>query len=361
MLHEFMMANRQELIDRCGAKVAARRAPAPAGPDSGTGIPSLIGQLVEALRGESPAARTGDAIGATAQRHGTELMQKGFTVDQVVHDYGDLCQALTELAEERGEPITVHEFHTFNLCLDNAIAEAVTAFGAQHARITSEQGARTLNEQLGSLAHELRNKVGTATLAFHAIKRGTAAVGGATAALLDRSLFELVELVERSLTDVRLTAGMPLRRTRIELDGLLDEVSVFTAMAAKAKGLFYALEIEERLVVEVDRPLLSSAIANLLQNAVKFTGRNGRIWLRARAVKERVVIEVEDECGGFAPGTAEAIFEPFVQHGADRSGLGLGLTISRRAVEANGGTLSVQNLPDRGCVFTISLPRASAD
>ncbi|MEO7092319.1 MAG: HAMP domain-containing sensor histidine kinase [Polyangiales bacterium] len=359
MLHEFLTANRQELIDRCVAKVAVRRGPAPAGGDSGNGIPALLGQLIEALHGKLPAAGQ-TRIGSTANARGKELLQKGFSIDQVVHDYGDLCQALTELAEERREPITVPEFHTFNLCLDNAIAEAVTAFSVQHADVAADEGARTLNEQLGSLAHELRNHVNAATLAFHAIKTGTAAVGGATGALLDRSLAELVALVERSLAEVRLTAGVPIRRTRLELGPLLDEVSVFAAMMAKAKGLFYALEIEENLVVEVDRPLLSSAVSNLLQNAVKFTGRNGRVWLRARGVKGRVVIEVQDECGGLAPGVPELLFKAFEQHHTDRSGLGLGLSISRRAVEANGGTLAVEDLPDRGCVFSISLPRASA-
>jgi C4-dicarboxylate-specific signal transduction histidine kinase len=73
----------------------------------------------------------------------------------------------------------------------------------------------------------------------------------------------------------------------------------------------------------------------------------------------RVLISVEDECGGLPDGTAESIFRPFVQRGAVRTGLGLGLFISRRGVEANGGELNVRNLPGRGCVFTLDLVRAS--
>jgi len=68
------------------------------------------------------------------------------------------------------------------------------------------------------------------------------------------------------------------------------------------------------------------------------------------------LIEVEDECGGLPEGDSESLFHLFEQRGSDRSGMGLGLGISRRGVELNGGTLYVRNLQDRGCVFTIDLP-----
>ena len=99
-------------------------------------------------------------------------------------------------------------------------------------------------------------------------------------------------------------------------------------------------------------------VANLVQNAFKFTAAKSHVALRARAEGERVLIEVEDECGGLPAGATEALFAPFEQRGGDRTGVGLGLSISRRGVEANGGTLRVRDLPGRGCVFTIDLPRA---
>ena len=72
---------------------------------------------------------------------------------------------------------------------------------------------------------------------------------------------------------------------------------------------------------------------------------------------DRVRIEVEDRCGGLPAGDTEALFRPFEQRGGNRTGLGLGLSISRRSVEADGGVLSVRDLPGIGCVFTIDLPR----
>jgi signal transduction histidine kinase len=128
-------------------------------------------------------------------------------------------------------------------------------------------------------------------------------------------------------------------------------------MEAKSRGVVFVVEpVDETLSIEADRQLVFSAITNLLQNAFKFTAKAGRVSLRARAAAERVVIDIEDECGGLPHGDTEALFRPFEQRSADRSGVGLGLSISRRAVEANGGKLSVKNLPGKGCVFTIDLP-----
>jgi hypothetical protein len=68
------------------------------------------------------------------------------------------------------------------------------------------------------------------------------------------------------------------------------------------------------------------------------------------------LIEVADQCGGLPSGDLDELFSPFAQRGRDRTGLGLGLSISRRGVEANDGKLSVRNRPGKGCVFTIDLP-----
>src|SRR4029453_13183408 len=91
------------------------------------GVPLFLTQLTETLRlGATSAPFSSDAIGFTAARHGAELLAAGFNVAQVVHDYGDICQVITEIAVEQHAPITVEEFHTLNRCLDAAIAEAVT-------------------------------------------------------------------------------------------------------------------------------------------------------------------------------------------------------------------------------------------
>jgi signal transduction histidine kinase len=367
MLHEFLTKNREELVRRCRAKVAKRMAPEPTTVELEHGIPLFLDQLIGTLRKELGAPREGSShvpaeIGRSAGQHGNELLRKGFTVDQVVHDYGDLCQSVTELAAEKKAPVTVDEFRTFNRCLDNAIADAVTEFGRQRDKLISAEGAQAVNERLGSLAHELRNLLNSAILAFQAIKTGNVAVTGATGAVLDRSLLGLRDVIDRSLAEVRLSAGLEAQRGTINLSEFLEELQVSAGMEAKARGVTFKISpIDKGLTIDADRQMLGSAVSNLLQNAFKFSRRNGHVTLTARASSHRILIEVEDECGGLPDGKAEELFQPFKQGSKNRSGVGLGLSISRRAVEANDGTLTARNLAGKGCVFTIDLPRSAAN
>jgi len=365
VLHEFLSANRAELIARCRFKVAQRPAPRPGGAGLEHGVPLFLEQLIGTLRAEGAAdPRQGETVsaelGVTATQHGLELLERGYSVDQVVHDYGDLCQAITDLAFERAVPLAIDEFRTLNRCLDNAIADAVTEFSRQRDALREEEGARTLNERLGALAHELRNHVHTATLALTALKAGGMGLAGATGAVLDRSLIGLRTLIDRSLVEVRVSAGAPPKLQRLSLVHLLAEARGAAALEAQARGCELSVaRVERYLAVDGDRELLLCALGNLLQNAFKFTAPRTQVSLVGRAEGERVLIEVADHCGGLPPGRAQRLFTPFVQSGGDRSGLGLGLAIARRSVEASGGRLSVRDRPGKGCVFTIELPRRS--
>jgi len=373
MLHEFLTDNRAELIERCGLKVAQRPSPKPTTVELEFGIPLFLDQLVKTLRMErtSEPMRSREIsgasggrrdvpseIGASAARHGIELLKHGFTVDQVVHDYGDLCQAITDLAFERRVPIEIDEFRTLNRCLDNAIADAVTEFAHQRDLLTTEKDAQALNERLGFLAHELRNLIQTATLAVTAIKAGNVGLAGATGAVLDRSLIGLRNLIDRSLADVRVMAGMPARPALISLPEFIGELRISAALEAQARGcLFNVSATGVGLAVDGDREMLSAAVGNLLQNAFKFTERDTTVSLSAYSRDDRVLIEVSDHCGGLPVGDAERMFQPFTQGATDKSGLGLGLSICRSSVEANNGILRVRDVPGTGCVFTIDLPR----
>ena len=124
MLHEFLTTNKADLIERCRLKVAERFAPKVAGKELAHGIPRFLDQLIKTLEveqtsepmrsrrvsGPSGGGAVVSEIAATAALHGRELSEQGFTVDQVVHDYGDLCQAITDLAFERGVPIESMNF-----------------------------------------------------------------------------------------------------------------------------------------------------------------------------------------------------------------------------------------------------------
>jgi len=372
MMYEFLSENRGELIERCRMKVAQRPSPKAIGVELDHGITLFLDQIIKTLKAEelvqpretlrmSGPSGGADAIlselGVAAKEHGRELLQHGFTIDQVVHDYGDLCQSVTELAVEQSSPISNDEFRTLNRCLDNAIAVAATEFNAQRDNIFADKDARA-NERLGFFAHELRNHLNSAMLALTAIKEGSVGQTGATGAVLDRSLVALRTLIDRSLSEARTAAGMPPRHRLFSLSEFIVEIQLAASLEARVRGCSLTVSyVDSKLALDADRELLLSALGNLLQNAFKFTHPGTEVLLRVFAQCDRILIEVEDKCGGLPSGDLERMFLPFTQSGADKSGLGLGLSISRRSVEANGGTLGVRDLPASGCIFTIDLPR----
>lgn len=373
MLHEFLKVNRRELIDRCRTKAAHRDVPGAIDAAVEHGIPSFLDQLIRTLELEQISASTescrisgrsgggepfSSEIGETAAMHGLELSQRAFSIGHVVHAYGDLCQATTDLAYERDVAVQVGEFRTLNRCLDNAIAGAVTEYLNQRDTLSAGLAAVENHERLGCLAHELRDLIHTATLALSAIRTGNVGLSGATGMVLDRSLTGLRKLVDRTLAEAHVTSGLLERRSVFPLSDLLAEVSVSAALEAQARDCELAImPIDPTLAVDADRDQLSSALGNLLQNAIKFTESHTKVSVTAYASGERVRIDVEDHCGGFPAADNDQIFVPFTQYGADKSGLGLGLSICRRNLKANGGVLEARNLPGTGCVFTIDLPR----
>lgn len=354
MLDDFLTANRDVIIARTRARVASRTSPRPSEVELNNGIPVFLDQLGGALRlAKSSSVIDHEEIGKSAAKHGQDLLRMGLTIAQVVHDYGDVCQVVTELAVEQQAQIASEEFGTLNLCLDDAIAEAVTEYARQREHAITAQGT----ERLGVLAHELRNLLAVAMLSFESIKSGRVATGGSTGLLHGRSLMGLRDLIDRSLATVRLDAGIE-HFERTSVAELLEEIEIGALIQAQARGVQFAVTLIDRAVtIEGDRQTLAAAVSNLLQNAFKFTRKGGSVSLTARATADRVFIEVEDECGGLPPGKTEELFQPYSQRGDDRSGVGLGLAICLKAAKANSGELHVRNLPGKGCVFTLDLPR----
>jgi signal transduction histidine kinase len=355
MLAEFVSANRAAIIASAQARVAVRTSPKPSAAERCNGIPVFLDQLCDALRlAEVSDEVDHEALGKSAGRHGGDLLRMGLTVAQVVHDYGDVCQAITNLAVEQEAPIPPNEFKILNLCLDDAIAEAATEFARQREGALLAHGT----ERLGILAHELRNHLNTGMLSFEMIKTGQVAPGGSTARMVDRSFLGLRNLIDRSLAEVRLDAGVE-HLELISVAAFVEEVEIGAFIQAKARDLTFTISsaADPTVTIEGDWQILAGAVANLLQNALKFTRPKGHVSLTTHVTADRVLFEVEDECGGLPPGKAEELFRPYEQRGSDRTGVGLGLSICMRAAKSSRGDLRVRDLPGKGCVFTLDLPR----
>ena len=254
MLYEFVAIHQKDIVARARDRVRRRSWPSISSREIEHGVPLFLTQLSETLRLEATAAPfSSDAIGFTAARHGAELLAAGFNVAQVVHDYGDICQVITEIAVEQHAPITVEEFHTLNRCLDAAIAEAVT----EHTRLTTQRRSEQEVERRGHSAHELRDLLNGALLAFHALKRGTVAINGNTGAVLGRSLTSLQDLIERTLSEVRLGAGMQ-RRERFSVTTFVDEIAATGVLHSEDRGIrFRVVPVDPALAVDGDPQLLT--------------------------------------------------------------------------------------------------------
>lgn len=372
-MYRFLSDNYDELVARCKAKVSQRPRRAATPEQLAHGVPVFLSQLISTFEAESEGhiseslrisgasggnAASSSVMGASATAHGRKLLELGYSVDQVVHDYGDLCQAITDLAVERREPFSVQEFRTLNRCLDNAIAGAATEFSAGREATLARRHSADENERRGVLVHELRNHLQTATLALRALESGQLPIGGSTGDLLRRSLASIARLVGNSLADVRVAAHAPADDRGFALAGFIAVAANAAALDAERRGCRISVAtVDPFLAVVGDRDRLLAALANLLQNALKFTHPRTTVSLHAHAVGDRVLIDVSDRCGGLPSGSAETMFSPFMQRSDDRTGLGLGLSIARQNVEADGGSLSVRDVPGTGCVFTMSLPR----
>ena len=372
MMSDFLQNNRVELVTRCTEKVAIRLKRTATVDQLKNGIPMFLDQLIRTLEAErldsdlESVRISGDAggnqtssseVGISALAHGKMLLYLGYTIDQVVHDYGDLCQVITSLAFERDAPFTVDEFRTLNRCLDNAIADAVTEFSYQRDAIISNKQFFDANERLGFLMHELRNSLGSASLAVTALEATHLPIGGSTGAVLKRSLAAMSTLIDRSLQEVRAKGGATVGQEVFSLADFITEAKDNAELNAKSKGcLFETKTVDAMLGLDANRELILAALANLLNNAFKFTHHHTLVTLSAYQFGNRILINVADNCGGLPPGNAERMFAPFMQSSGDRSGLGLGLAIARQSIEADGGVLTVQDAPGIGCIFTINLP-----
>lgn len=248
-----------------------------------------------------------------------------------------MCQSITELAIETGAPISVGDFRVPNRCLDDPIASAVTEYGRERPLLGADAGAPSDRERVGFLVHEIRNLVNTATVAFEVLNTGNVGVNGSTGAVLRRSLSGLRDLINRAVAEVRLGQGLQ-DRVDIGVAEFIDELTPAAALEAANRGLRFTVHAADaNVAVQADRQILAAIVTNLLHNALKFTRPRTSVSLSVIASAGRVLIEIEDECGGLADGNAEALFQPFERRNVDRTGLGLGLAFSRWGADMNDG------------------------
>jgi signal transduction histidine kinase len=351
-LREFIASHRDEIRDLCVKKV---RDGWPDRPDAPLReqLSTLIDEIVRALEREQGFPVTSPLPGnsPTAARHGRRRQHLGYKIDVLNHDFGAISEAVGDIASTQGLSFEAREYKIFDLCLDTATGTAIEQYWNE-ARAQLEH-ANT--ERVGFLAHELRNALASARMAFSVLQRGQMSVNSRTGQVLERSLTRLDSLVAQALLAVHLEAGLKAEPRRTRMSTLLHQVE---DSAIPERDITISIDVPEDVDVEADERLLNTALSNLLQNGLKFSRAGGHVILRGRAEDGTAIIEVQDECGGLPPGKIDELFSPFVQAGDDRRGLGLGLSVTREAIQAHGAELFVRNLPGHGCVFGVRLRRS---
>jgi signal transduction histidine kinase len=228
---------------------------------------------------------------------------------------------------------------------------------------------RRKDEFLAVLGHELRNPLAPLQNGLQLLTLGGTdpAVVARTRALMERQLRHLVRLVDDLLDVARIRSGkIVLEMERVELAAMVASAVELARPLIDARR--HELEVrlpEEPVWIEADRTRLPQLLANLLNNAAKYTAEGGHICLGADRLAGSVTIRIRDTGIGMTAEALANVFELFAQAAgpthAVQGGLGVGLSLARSIAELHGGTLSAHSEgPDRGSEFVVRLPVAAA-
>jgi PAS domain S-box-containing protein len=232
-----------------------------------------------------------------------------------------------------------------------------------------EEANRIKTEFLATLAHELRNPLAPLRSGLQFIRRapGDPAAVARIHDIMERQLGQLVHLVDDLLDVARITRGqIALKRERIDLAAVLGAAVESSMPLIESARHHLDLRLPpEPLTVDADPTRLTQVVANLLNNAARYTPRGGSIVLAAERDGDDAVIAVSDNGIGIDPARLDDVFKMFTQIGDGRrhaaGGLGIGLSLVRSLVELHGGSVTASSAgANAGSVFTVRLPLAAA-
>jgi signal transduction histidine kinase len=225
---------------------------------------------------------------------------------------------------------------------------------------------RTKDEFLAILSHELRNPLAPIRNALEVLRRSgdDPLVAARAYAVMERQVYQLVRLTDDLLDVSRITRDqIDLRRERIDLRLTLQSAVETTQPLIDVAGHLLSIELpRDPIWVDADSARMTQAFANLLNNAVKYTDRGGRIIVRASAENAQATVSVTDTGIGIAQDVLPRIFDMFMRSDDStrvREGLGIGLTLAKRLIELHEGTIeAISGGPGRGTTLVARLPLA---
>jgi len=229
---------------------------------------------------------------------------------------------------------------------------------------------RRKDEFLAMLGHELRNPLAPVTTALQIMRlhTGDQARVGRSREIIERQIEDMTRLIDDLLDVSRITRGkIELRRQAVALSAIVERAVETARPLIDARGHRLTLDLPaEPVTLLADAARLEQVLANLLNNAAKYTDVGGRIRVTARAAGQELTVSVEDNGPGLSPELRAHVFELFMQgpqtRARARGGLGIGLTLVRRLVELHGGTVEARsNGPGTGAEFIVRMPLGSVE
>lgn len=354
MLYEFISQNHAWLLER-GKQLREARGQVPVDHELGRGFSLFLDQLIASLRQEesegaySSGAISGPTSGAPSQSEvgmaafslGSEVYALGVPIDQLVHSYGDMCQAIVELSEQMNLRLEIAEYHLLNQCLDNAIATAVTEYEFHQNRQLASHSRRAEMAHKAEVSERLRNHLGTATTAIAALKLRELTLGGVTGRILERSLMHLNEIVNglenEEIAHQAATEALHLVQLATFLTGVVSAVMPCTSILKRRLTL---APVPATLALQAPLEMLAAVLIGLLQ-----------------ACLERTVEDDEINLHGYARGSSILIDIVFPLHGEKLKEGDPSLILARQLLLEHKATLTVRDNVHDPYTICISLPR----
>jgi len=321
------------------------------------------------------------AHGRLAHEHAEQRWQTGWSLTELIRDYRILRLVVIEhLYEKLARPLRLAELQAVGLALDEAIECAVERYVQQRerelkrleddARSHAEvllQADRRKNEFLATLAHELRNPLSALRNSLEVVRLSPDSVATIHRfrELMDRQVSQMNRLIEDLLDVARIAQNkLALHKESIQLQNAIEEAVQVSMPLMKTRKHRLTLNLATNpLSLIADHTRIIQVFVNVLDNASKYTPEGGEITITAESEGSEAVVRFKDNGLGIAPELLPYVFDLFTQanHASDRpqSGLGIGLTLVKRLVELQGGTI-IATSPGlgHGSEFTIRLPLA---
>lgn len=321
-------------------------------------IPQFIDEMIKAIgrweESENPIADSGSPI-----EHGIQRLAVGFDIKEVVIEYNILRGAVHDVAESVGMHLSAAECHVINHIIDDAIAWAVDTFAKEQAL----ELQRRREEYFAFIAHDVRTPLNAISLTAQLLEQDLAPAAKESADMLralQRNVLRIEELILRVMEEeqrVEPVDGIHLMRREVDLWPLVQRLLLDLAPVTESEKIKVSNFVPRHLVVDADAGLLGRALQNFISNSIKFAP-GGEIEIGAQEKDHGIECWVRDTGSGIAPERLQRIFEKReTDPDPSRAGFGLGLAISKQIIEAHGGEITVESLPQYGSTFHFVIPR----